>query len=125
MSDLGFKLNYTVFNEIKILIEQSKQQVAVEVNAALSMLYWQIGKRVNHAVLKDQQAEYGKQIIVSLARQLQSEYGNGWSEKQLRHCLRFAEIIPDEKIVSAVQRQLSWTHIKAIILSARYVSLRL
>ena len=33
-------------SEIKTLIEQSKQQLAVTVNAALSRLYWQIGKRV-------------------------------------------------------------------------------
>gem|GEM_PF-7056539 len=35
-----------------------------------------------------------------------------WSEKQLRHCLRFAETFEDEKIVSALRRALSWTHIK-------------
>ena len=39
-------------------------------------------------------------------------YGKGWSEKQLRHCLHFAETFPDEQIVSALRRQLSWIHIK-------------
>lgn len=105
----------SIFREVKALIEQSRQQVATSVNAAITMLYWQIGARVNQEILKDQRAEYGKQIAVSLARQLRAEYGNGWSEKHLRHCLRFAEIIPDEQIVSAVRRQLSWTHLKALI----------
>lgn len=76
-----------------MLIEASRQQVASTVNAALTMLYWNVGKKINDAILGDKRAEYGKQIVQSLARQLQIEYGNGWNEKQLRHCLRFAETI--------------------------------
>ena len=30
-------------------------------------------------------------------------------------CLRFAEVFPEEKIVSALRRELSWTHFKQII----------
>lgn len=43
------------------------------------------------------------------------EYGNGWSEKQLRHCLHFAETFPEKEIVSTLWRQLSWSHIKEIM----------
>ena len=74
-----------------------------------------MAQRVNDEVLQNNRAEYSKQIVVSLARQLEIEYGKGWSEKQLRHCLRFAETISDFQIVSALRRQLSWTHIKTII----------
>jgi predicted nuclease of restriction endonuclease-like (RecB) superfamily len=104
----------SLVGEIKTLIEQSRQQVAVTVNATMTMLYWQIGKRINEEVLKDKRAEYGKQIVISLARQLQAEYGSGWSEKQLRHCLRFADIFPDNSIVSTLCRQLSWSHIRIL-----------
>ena len=107
--------NNLFVHEIKTLIEENKQQVSVAVNATMTMLYWQIGNRINTEILKDQRAEYGKQIVVSLARQLELKYGSGWSEKQLRHCLRFAETFTDELIVSALRRQLSWTHIKSII----------
>jgi len=105
----------SLVGEIKTLIEESRRQVAVTVNAAMTTLYWQIGRRINQEVLKEQRAEYGRQIVVSLARQLETEYGKGWSEKQLRHCLRFAETFPDEEIVSALRRQLSWTHIKTLM----------
>lgn len=81
----------------------------------MSTLYWEIGKRINQEILKDQRAEYGKQIVISLARHLQQEYGSGWSEKQLRHCLRFAEIFPEKEIVSTLWRQFSWSHIKEIL----------
>jgi hypothetical protein len=46
---------------------------------------------------------------------LTAEYGKGWSEKQLRHCLRFSEVFPDEQIVSTLWRQFSWSHLKEII----------
>jgi hypothetical protein len=41
--------------------------------------------------------------------------GKGWSAKQLRHCLRAAEPLFEDQIVSALRRQLSWTHIKTIV----------
>jgi predicted nuclease of restriction endonuclease-like (RecB) superfamily len=102
-------------SDIKTLIEQSKQQVSVAVNATITMLYWNIGKKINIEILKDQRAEYGKQIVNSLSTQLTIAYGKGWSEKQLRHCLRFAETFQEEQIVSTLWRQLSWSHIKEIL----------
>lgn len=110
-----FNKNTEIVADIKALIEQSKQQVSIAVNATLTMLYWQVGNRINTEVLKDNRAEYGKQIVNTLSAQLTAVYGLGWSEKQLRHCLRFAETIKDEQIVSALRRQLSWTHIKSVI----------
>jgi hypothetical protein len=53
-------------NEIKELIEKSRQQVALSVNATMSFLYWQIGKRVNEEILHYKRAEYGKQIVATL-----------------------------------------------------------
>jgi len=104
-----------VFNDIKILIDQTKHNIAVEVNATMSMLYWNIGNRVNIEILNNQRAEYGKQIVYTLAKQLETEYGSGWSEKQLRHCMRFAEVFSDVEIVSTLWRQFSWSHIKELI----------
>ncbi len=107
--------NQELFIDIKSLIKTSKEQVGVTVNSAMSMLYWQIGKRVNDEVLGNSRAQYGKQIVASLADELTKEYGRGWSEKNLRHMMRFADVFLDEKIVLSLIRQLSWTHILAII----------
>ena len=79
------------------------------------MLYWQIGKRINIEILNEQRAEYGKLVVATLSKQLTETYGIGWSEKQLRHCLRFAEVFPDSEIVSTLWRQLSWSHLKEVI----------
>lgn len=112
--EISNKPNF-VFNDIKLLIEQAKEQVAVTVNSVMSMLYWEVGNRILVEILKDKRAEYGKQVIISLSEQLTNEYGNGWSDKQLRHCIRFAEVFPEKEIVSTLWRQFSWSHLKEII----------
>ena len=104
-----------LFTDIKTLIEQKKQQIAVEINSAITELYWQIGKRIKTDILQNKRAEYGQETIKQLAIELTEQYGKGWSEKQLRHCLRFAEVFTNAKIVSTLWRQLSWSHIKIIM----------
>ena len=104
-----------ILADIRGLIDSARQRAAMAVNAELSCLYWQIGHRIQAEILRGQRGEYGKQVVASLAAQLTSEYGKGWSEKQLRHCLRVAEIFADESIFSAVRRQLSWSHIKTLM----------
>ena len=108
--------NNHLFVSIKELIDQSKQQIAISVNATMSLLYWQIGKRINEEINSQNRAEnYGKQIVAKLWRQLEAEYGTSFSEKNLRRMMQFAAVFPDEKIVVSMIRQLSWTHILAII----------
>jgi predicted nuclease of restriction endonuclease-like (RecB) superfamily len=101
--------------EVKQLIDQSRQNVAVAVNAEITLLYWTIGKRINQEILNFNRAEYGKQIIATLSEQLTEEYGSGWSKRQLHHCLRIAEIFPEIEIVHALRTQLTWTHLRQII----------
>jgi predicted nuclease of restriction endonuclease-like (RecB) superfamily len=43
------------------------------------------------------------------------EFGRGFSDKALRHMVRFAEAFPQPEIVSALSRQLAWSHFKEII----------
>jgi predicted nuclease of restriction endonuclease-like (RecB) superfamily len=104
-----------LLSDVRNLIEQARHQAVLAVNAELSLLYWDVGTRINQEVLKNTRAEYGKQIIKHLADSLSLEYGNGWSEAQLRHCLQFAKTFPDAQIVSALRRQLSWTKIKTLL----------
>ncbi|MGA2734933.1 MAG: PDDEXK nuclease domain-containing protein [Syntrophobacteraceae bacterium] len=104
-----------LLEDLRRMIEETRRGAAATVNAALTLLYWRIGRRINEEILQGERAEYGKEIVVSLARQLEVDYGRGFSEKSLRHMLRFAEAFPDERIVSALMRQLSWTHFLSII----------
>ncbi|MDE1716368.1 PDDEXK nuclease domain-containing protein [Chromobacterium amazonense] len=107
--------NTTLLAELKQLIDGARQRAAAAVNAELTLLYWQVGQRIRQDILGQQRAEYGAAVLAQLAQQLTTVYGRGWSEKQLRHCLRLAETFPDEAILSALRRELSWTHIKTLI----------
>src|SRR5215203_3012696 len=104
-----------LFADIAHLITESKASVAQTVNTALTILYWEIGKRINQDVLQHKRADYGQQVMVSLSEKLTHNYGKGWSEKQLRHCLRSAETFSEEQIVYASRRQLSWTHLRTVM----------
>lgn len=57
-------------NEIRSLIEQTRSKVAQTVNSALVLMNWHIGKRINDEILQNKRAEYGKEIVASLSRQL-------------------------------------------------------
>jgi predicted nuclease of restriction endonuclease-like (RecB) superfamily len=104
-----------LLHDIRQLIDDSRSRLAVTVNSALTLLYWNIGRRIHTEVLKGERAEYGEQIVATLAKQLETSYGRGFSSKNLRHMLRFAESFPDANIVSTLSRQLAWSHFLELI----------
>ncbi len=114
-SSASFTSAHQLVTEIKDLIVQSRQDVAVTVNATMTMLYWQIGKRINEELLQNQRAEYGKEIVITLSRQLSEEFGSGWGEKQLRQCMKLATTFPEIEIVYTLCRQLSWSHLRLVM----------
>ena len=95
-----------LIHDIRRLIEEARESVAAAVNAGLTMLYWRIGRRIRQDVLKGERAEYGEDIVSALSRQLEDDYGRGFSVKNLRHMIRFEEVFADEAIVSTLWRQL-------------------
>ena len=101
--------------DVRSMIADAREAVAQTVNAGMTLLYWRIGRRIQSDVLRNQRAEYGKEIVSTLSRQLVEEFGNGFSEKSLRRMVQFAEVFPDGEIVVSLIRHLSWTHILALI----------
>lgn len=114
--EVGQALNKSLLvSEIRQMIEETRSAVATAVNAGLTMLYWHIGKRIQEEILRRGRAEYGQEIVISLGRELTAEFGRGFEEKNLRRMIQFAEAFPDEEIIAALRRQLSWTHFKILI----------
>lgn len=70
MSNIIKRSTDILFDDIKKLINSAKASVFTAVNTGQTLLYWQVGKRINEDVLKGDRAEYGKQIVVTLSRQL-------------------------------------------------------
>lgn len=104
-----------LFSDIQTLITQAKQQAAVAVNASLTMMYWQIGQRINQELIKGERAEYGKQIVANLAQQLTQAFGKGWSARNIAYMMQLNEQFPDQQILHSLCAKLSWSHFRQLI----------
>ena len=92
--------------DIRHVIDDARQAVAATANAALTMLHWRIGKRIDTEILKGERAEYGKEILATLSQELEADYGRGFSYSVLTRMVKFVVAFPDERIVVALSRQL-------------------
>lgn len=99
-----------LLRELKLLIEQGRDQAVAAVNSAITVTYWHVGRRINAEVLHGERAEYGKQVVSSLAKELVVHYGKSFEARNLRRMMQFAEVFPEFEIVSPLVSQLSWTH---------------
>ena len=100
-----------LLNDLRQIINAARSRVAATANYELTAMYWHIGNRINHEVLNNERAEYGKQIVAQVARQLQEEYGSkGFEERTVRRMMQFAQLFPDFQILSPLVSKLSWTH---------------
>ena len=104
-----------LYTELSLLIEQCQRQLVLQANSDLTMLFWKIGKRINEFILQHNRAEYGKQIVVTLSRQLTEKYGRNFEEKNLRRMLQFADRFADLEIVVTLSQHLSWSHFLVLI----------
>jgi predicted nuclease of restriction endonuclease-like (RecB) superfamily len=105
----------TLLGDLRQLIAEARQDVARQVNSALVLLYWRVGKRIRRDILNEKRAEYGEEIVATLSQQLVTDFGQGFAEKNLRRMVQFTEVFSEEKIVVALIRQLSWTHFLRLI----------
>lgn len=115
MENKALSDNRILFSEIRQMIEDARRAVSQAVNAGMTMLYWNIGKRINEDVLKNERAKYGKQIVSIMSRQLTEEFGSGFSKSSLSRMCVFQEQFPDLEIVATLSQQLSWSHFIEII----------
>lgn len=104
-----------LFADVCDIIDTARLRIATYANTGIVMTRWKIGQRIRTEILKGKRAEYGRHVVERLSERLTSHYGKGWGVKTLHHCLRAAETFSEEEIVSAVQRQLSWTHLKSLM----------
>lgn len=96
--------------DVTAIIQQAKQRVAIAVNSELTLLYWQVGQRINQEVLGGERADYGMQIIATLSKTLSAQFGRGWSKRNLAQMVKFSGVFTDMGIVQTLSAQLSWSH---------------
>ncbi len=110
MNGLNKKVSLDIVLEISALIEESKQQVVRTANSTLTLLFWQVGKRINEEVLKNERAQYGKQIVATVSAQIEMKYGRNFNEKNVRRMMKFASEFSDFEILPPLAAKLSWSH---------------
>lgn len=113
MSEL--EQNKDLVQELKLLIQETKKNVATAVNSSLTLMYWTIGQKIQEDILNTSRANYGKEIVNSVSTQLVKDFGSGFSKRNLFHMIRFFKVFTNEKIVHALSTQLSWTHFRTLI----------
>ena len=95
------------------LIADSRRQVLRAVDTVQVQTYWQVGR---HIVEFEQggeaRARYGRGLLVTLAKELTTDFGKGFDATNLRHMREFYLSFP---ICDALRRELSWTHYRLLL----------
>lgn len=113
MSEYMNPVSEQFLSDIKGIIGNASQQAVKSVELHRVEMYWKLGERI---FLEEQQekkrADYGAYLIKTLAAALGTEFGSGFSVRQLERCRQFYRIFP---IASALRTQLNWMQYKLLI----------
>ena len=102
------KINTELVQQIKTLLESSRQKIAIEVNTTLIYTYWQIGKIiVEDENMRIGDKEYEKYSLRQLSKVLTNEFGKGFSRSNLSN---MCQLYLTHNRVQTVSGQLSWSH---------------
>ena len=104
-----------LFEHVARIIESRKFRAASYANCEVVLMYWEVGRYIDAAVLKGVRGEYGKRIVVTLAQQLHEKYGSCFDYANVRRMMQFAARFPDSDIVVPLAQQLSWSHFIALL----------
>jgi len=77
------------------IIDQAQETAYRQVNETLIKRNWLLGMRIQYEVLKDKRAEYGEQVVKTLAKSLIDKYGKGFSRNNLYRFVAFFKSFPD------------------------------
>lgn len=104
-----------LLGDLRTLVQSARQRIATAAFATQTMLCWHMGRRLDGVHLQGGRAAYGKQILVTVSRELTADYGRGFSYAEIARMIQFAQAFPDEAIVVTLSQQLSWSHFHALL----------
>lgn len=95
------KSNTQMIKEIKDVIISSRNKIAYEVNNTMLLAYWNVGR----IIVENEQngnikAEYGKQVLKELSKELKKVLGSGFSVSNLQYMCRFYLKYPKQQTLS-------------------------
>lgn len=100
------------YKEIKAIIEESRKRIYRNINSEMVLAYWQIGKMIVEKQGGYSRADYGEGLIHELSIKMTSDYGKGYTERNLRVMRQFYITFPKWHAVCA---ELSWSHYRLLI----------
>lgn len=101
------ELSYVV-GQIKSILYKARSNVVRQVNGELLKAYWNIGRIVcEYEQSTPERADYGKQIMKNLSKELTREFGKGFSVSNLQFMRRFYLTYSIQQTVSV---KLGWSH---------------
>ena len=111
---MGISNNY--INEIKKILKNARQKAYTAVNSAMVEAYWEIGRRIVEEEQRGKErAEYGKEIVKNLSKELTEEFGKGFGERNIRNIRQFYVIFSDYEKWKSLISKLTWTHIQKVL----------
>ena len=105
----------SLLTDLRALIQSARQRVATVANSTQTMLCWYVGRRLLRENLQEGRAAYGKRILVTVSRELTTQFGDSFTLRSLYRSIQFCQLFPDEAIVSALSTQLSWSHFMELL----------
>lgn len=99
--------------DVKTIIGLARTQAVRSVEFYRVQMYWKVGERIfNEEQQGKERADYGAYLIRNLAKELEPEFGSGFSYRQLNWCRQFYRTFP---IVNALRSQLNWSQYRMLI----------
>lgn len=97
------------FEEVLALIEAARRRAYQAVNTELVGLYWELGKYISRKI---ESAQWGEGVVDALAAAIARQYPGmrGYTRPNLFRMRQFYEAYRGDAKVSALLRQLPWTH---------------
>lgn len=93
-----------LYGDTCLIIEDAREKAYRAVNTALTIRNWLLGKRIAQEKLEeDGRAQYGKQVMETLAEMLTTKYGKGLDKSSLHKFVKFYKMFP--QIVESVTPQ--------------------
>lgn len=92
-----------LLSNLRSLIQSARQRIATVAHSTQTLLCWHVGRRLLNENLQGGRAAYGKQILVTVSRELTAEYGRGFSYAEIARMIQFSQLFPDEKQVELLQ----------------------
>ena len=110
------EISNNYINEIKTILKNAREKAYTAVNSAMVEAYWKIGRRiVEEEQNGKERAEYGKEILQNLSKELTEEFGKGYSYRTLREIRQFYLMFSDFEKWRTVSAKLTWSHFQKVL----------